>query len=220
MTVKVFWQDPYLTEIETIIQTIDGNRITVDKTIFYAFSGGQESDAGTIAGRKVVEAQKLGRQIYYTLESTEELEPGMRVPMIIDWARRYNLMKLHFAAEIVLELICKKYSEAVKVGAHIAQEKARIDFEWGQSMSPLLPRIQEDAQAIINSNQDIISAFSDEASERRFWEINEFGQVPCGGTHLRKTGEIGSLGLKRVNPGKGRERVEIYLSREPDQVAE
>ena len=48
MTKKIFWQDPYLTELETAVQTVKGNQITVKETIFYAFSGGQESDHGTI----------------------------------------------------------------------------------------------------------------------------------------------------------------------------
>lgn len=90
--------------------------------------------------------------------------------------------------------------------------KARIDFEWQQNISPFIRELEEAAQNIIDSNQSIISAFSDEANERRYWKINEFSQVPCGGTHIKTTGEIGTIRLKRVNPGKGKERIEIYVS--------
>jgi len=58
MTKKIFWQDPYLTELETTVQTVNNNQITVIDTIFYAFFGGQESDYGTIGGYKVIEAKK------------------------------------------------------------------------------------------------------------------------------------------------------------------
>lgn len=212
MTKKIFWQDPYLTELDTLVQTVNGNQITVTQTIFYAFSGGQESDAGTIGGFKVLEAKKDGKEIFYTLEGDPALKVGDSVKILIDWERRYKLMRLHFAAEVVLELLCQRFPEVIKVGAHIAQDKSRIDFEWSQNISPFISELQQEAQAIIDANQDIISDFSDEANERRFWKINEFSQVPCGGTHIKKTGEMGSIRLKRTNPGKGRERIEIYVS--------
>ncbi|HEV2614679.1 MAG TPA: alanyl-tRNA editing protein [Gammaproteobacteria bacterium] len=212
MTTKIFWQDPYLTELDTIVQTVDADKITLKDTIFYAFSGGQESDHGTIGGHAVLDAKKADKEIFYTLTENHGLNPGDPVKVIIDWERRYKLMRLHFAAEVVLELVCQKFPDVIKVGAHIAQDKSRIDFEWNQNITPFLPELQQAAQDIINSNQDIISAFSDEKNERRYWKINEFSQVPCGGTHIKRTGEMGTIRLKRVNPGKGRERIEIYVS--------
>lgn len=212
MTKKIFWQDPYLTDLETVVQTAHGNQVTVSETIFYAFSGGQESDSGTIGGYKVLEARKEGKEIFYTLEESHRLKAGDTVKICIDWDRRYKLMRLHFAAEIVLELVCQKFPDVVKVGAHIAQDKSRIDFEWSQNISPFIATLQQEAQSIIDSNQEIVSAFSDETNERRYWKINEFSQVPCGGTHIKRTGEMGTIRLKRVNPGKGRERIEIYVS--------
>jgi Ser-tRNA(Ala) deacylase AlaX len=211
MTIKVFWQDPYLTELETRVQTVNGNRITLMETIFYAFSGGQESDSGTIGNYPVLEAKKEGKEIFYTLEEDHQLQVNDLVKIKIDWQRRYQLMRLHFAAEVVLELVCQRFPDVVKVGAHIAADKARIDFEWNQNISSFIPSLQQDAQKIIDSDQEIISAFSDEINERRYWKINEFSQVPCGGTHIRRTSEMGAIRLKRVNPGKGRERIEIYL---------
>lgn len=212
MTIKVFWQDPYLTELETHVQTVNGNRITLKETIFYAFSGGQESDYGTIGDYPVLEAKKEDKEIFYTLQEGHRLQVNDLVKIKIDWERRYQLMRLHFAAEVVLELVCQQFPDIVKIGAHIAADKARIDFEWNQNISAFIPSLQQDAQKIIDSDQKIISSFSDEANERRYWKINEFSQVPCGGTHIKKTGEIGIIRLKRVNPGKGKERIEIYVS--------
>jgi Ser-tRNA(Ala) deacylase AlaX len=210
MTQKIFWQDPYLTELETTIQTVQGNQITVQETIFYAFSGGQESDHGTIGDYTVLKAQKDGKKIFYTMEDNHQLKAGNKVKIIIDWDRRYKLMRLHFAAEVVLELLSKKFPNVIKVGAHIAPNKARIDFEWSQNISSYIHELQQEAQKIIDSNQQIISAFSDEINEKRYWKISEFSQVPCGGTHIRNTSEIGIIKLKRANPGKGIERVEIF----------
>ena len=124
-------------------------------------------------------------------------------------------MRLHFAAEIVLELAYRRLEGVEKTGAHIAADKARIDFEWGENLAALLPALQDEALAIIAADRAIISAFSDEAAEQRTWEIAGFARVPCGGTHLRRTGEVGPITLKRKNPGKGKERIEITLSGEP-----
>ena len=212
MTKKIFWEDPYLTQLETHIATVKDNDITVEQTIFYALSGGQESDYGTIGNNRVLQARKEGKEIVYTLENSHGLKPGDQVRMNIDWERRYKLMRLHFAAEIVLELVYQNLDSIEKIGAHIAQDKARIDFKWDENISTVLPVIKKEALGIIEANQEIISAFSNEEKEERYWEIRGFSRVPCGGTHLRKTAEIGEIELKRKNVGKNKERIEIYVS--------
>lgn len=211
MTRKVFWLEPYRTELETRVRDVDGNHITVEDTIFYAFSGGQESDRGSIGGRVVLEARKADQEIIYTLAEGHGLSPGDPVTITIDWARRYRLMRLHFAAELVLELVHRRIPAIEKIGAHIAEDKARIDFQHDRNIAEILPELAGEALRIIRADQPIISAFSDETSGQRYWEIAGFSRVPCGGTHLKTTGEVGDLELKRKNIGKGKERIEIYL---------
>ena len=210
MTKKVFWQDPYLRQLETVITSVSGQDVTVSQTILYAFAGGQESDAGSIGGRTVRQARKDGKEIVYTLDEGHGLAIGDQVPMVLDWERRYRLMRLHFAAEIVLELTYRQFAGIQKIGAHIAQDKSRIDFEWTENMSAALPILQEQAQRLIDEDRPIVSAFSDEENERRYWEIADFARVACGGTHIKTTGEVGKINLKRKNVGKGKERIEIY----------
>jgi Ser-tRNA(Ala) deacylase AlaX len=210
-TAKLFWQDPYRTRLETRIATVSGNDVTLAETIFYALSGGQESDAGTIGGRQVLSARKDGRDILYTLAEGHGLHPGDAVAVEIDWERRYKLMRLHLAAEVILELAYQNLPGIEKIGAHIAEDKARIDFAWEQNIASLFPMLQEKANALIAADHAIVSAFSDEARQRRYWEIEGFARVPCGGTHLKRSGEIGALALKRVNIGKGKERIEIRV---------
>ncbi|MEO1208143.1 MAG: alanyl-tRNA editing protein [Cyanobacteria bacterium J06638_20] len=212
MTKKVFWDDPYLTELETTITSVHGDEVTVAETIFYAFSGGQESDHGTIAGYPVLQATKNSKEIVYTLPNDHDLKVDDAVKIAIAWPRRYQLMRLHFAAEVVLELFYKKLPFIQKIGAHIAEHKARIEFAWEGSLADPLVEIQAEANQLIQSNQNIISAFSDEAGKRRYWKVEGFSQVPCGGTHLNKTGEVGAIQLKRKTGGKGKERIEIYVS--------
>jgi Ser-tRNA(Ala) deacylase AlaX len=213
MTHKLFWLEPYRTTLDTTVTGVQGPEITVAETIFYAFSGGQESDHGTFNGLPVLEAHKHHHEIVYRLEEPHGLAVGSPVLMAIDWARRYRLMRLHFAAELVLELTTRHCSGIEKIGAHIAADKARIDFLWPENLNGALPLLQTQAHALIEADHAIISAFSDEAQGRRYWEITGFARVACGGTHLRRTGEIGSIELRRKNVGKGKERIEITLSR-------
>lgn len=211
MTHKVFWDDPYQVELESTVSRVDGPCIELEETIFYAESGGQESDAGTIGGIQVIKAEKLGLSIVYTLEHEPNFQAGTVVTTQIDWARRYALMKLHFAAEVILEVVTHRFPEMTKVGAHISADKSRIDFEWHESVKPLLPELQQQAQCVIDSHADIISDFSDTSEQRRYWKVDGFAQVPCGGTHLKNTSEVGRIQLKRKNIGKGKERIEISL---------
>jgi Ser-tRNA(Ala) deacylase AlaX len=212
VTKKEFWSDPYATSHRTRVATVAGADITLASTIFFAFSGGQESDHGRIGGHAVASARKDGLDIVYTLAEGHDLREGQDVLVEIDAARRLRLMRLHFAAEVVLELFCRRLPGVDKVGAHIAQDKARIDFAWPESIAPLLADIAAQANAIIAADLEIRTGYADEATQRRYWEIEGFSRVPCGGTHVRRTGEIGPVRLKRNNIGRGKERVEIILA--------
>jgi len=211
MTKNVFWMEPYRAELATHVQGVDGPRVTLADTIFYAFSGGQESDHGTIGGHRVLEARKAEPDIVYTLADDHGLAVGDPVDVHIEWPRRYRLMRLHFAAELVLELVSRRLAPIEKIGAHIAQDKARIDFLHDRNISEIFADLTREVLAITTADQPITSAFSDEAAGVRYWEIAGLARVPCGGTHLRRTGEVGAVELKRKNIGKGKERIEIYV---------
>lgn len=130
----------------------------------------------------------------------------------IDFDRRYKIMKLHFAAEIILELVYQNFNHPRKIGANITEEKARLDFEWEGNISEAFPLLEQKARSIIETNYEINSKFSNEQNEERYWEISGFAKVACGGTHIKKTGEIGDIFLKRGKRlGSNKERIEIYL---------
>ncbi len=212
MTAKLFWTDPYATHCDATVTAAGDDWVELDRTVFFAECGGQESDHGSIAECPVRQAtlHDDGR-IVYALAPGHGLTPGRAVKVHIDWARRYALMRLHFAAEIVLELAVRRFPGVERIGAHIASDKARIDFVWPESVAPALPEIADAANAIVAADRPILSAFEPgmETAERRYWEIAGFARVPCGGTHLKRSGEIGTIALKRRNPGKGKERIEI-----------
>jgi len=211
VTKKLFWDDPYLTSLDTTVTAVDGDLITLDPTIFFASSGGQESDEGTIAGLSVLEARAEGTDIRYLLPEGHGLAVGDAVRVEIDPKRREKLRRLHFAAELVLEIVGRAVPGIEKVGAHIAPGKARLDFRYGGNISELFLTVVTEVARLVSADLEIVSAFEDEAAGRRYWEIAGFARVPCGGTHPRRTGEVGAIVLGRKNPGKGLERIEIRL---------
>jgi alanyl-tRNA synthetase len=159
----------------------------------------------------VLEARREGTEIRYLLEAGHGLKPGDPVRIEIDGKRRARLTRLHFAAELVLESVYRAVPGIEKVGAHIAANKARLDFACDNNISDLFLPLLTEVTRLVSADVEITSAFEDEAAERRYWEIAGFARVPCGGTHPRRTGEVGPIVLTRKNPGRGIERIEIRL---------
>lgn len=207
---KIFWENPYQHTLMTRVSSIENNTVVFDETIIYSFAGGQESDKATINGIPVLESKMDGGLIYYTLPDAHGLVVGAEVIMEIDWLRRSRLMRLHFAAELILEIVTQRYGFE-KIGAHIAENKARIDFVSNQNIAIFFEAILTEYNAIIEADYLIHKDYSDVVNQRRFWKIDGFAQVPCGGTHVRSTAEVGFVSLKREHPGKSKERIEIRL---------
>lgn len=207
---KVFWDNPYQQSLNTKVASVNGNKVLLEETIAYSFSGGQESDKAMINQYPVIDSKMDNNLIYYTLPDDHGLSKGDEVNMTIDWPRRYNLMRLHFAAELILEIVTQKF-HLEKVGAHIAENKARIDFISDQNISSMFDIILAEYNQIIKNDYLIQTGFSHIEQQRRFWKIEGFAEVLCGGTHVKSTAEVGFVTLKRSHPGKSIERIEIKL---------
>ena len=216
MTKKLFWQDPYRTECTAEVTAIRGNKVKLNQTIFFAFSGGQESDSGTIGGVKVIEAVKQGDKesiidIEYVLEKEPPFSVGKIVEVKIDSEKRRKLRNLHSAAHLLYYIIIEKIGKVRIVGSNVASEKARMDFEYNQPLVEILPEIESTLNKFIEENHKIVMEDDAEKKDLRWWTCNQW-KMPCGGTHVRTTAEIGSVQLKRVNKGSGKKRIEIYLT--------
>lgn len=212
MTRKLFWDDPYRVAAAARVTAVDGDVVTVDGTIFFAFAGGQERDHGTIGGHEVLNAHWDGPDIRYRLPADHGLRVGEPADIVIDEIRRDRLRRLHMATEVVLELFTQHHPALFKVGAHMSPDKGRIDFASDHPITDWVPAIADAANTMIAADVAITRAFEPGSSSRRYWEIAGFAKVACGGTLPDRTGEIGPVELRRTNPGKGKERVEITLT--------
>lgn len=208
---KVFWENPYQKSLTTKVAKVNGNEILFEATIVYSFAGGQESDKALINNTiPVINSRMEGNLIYYTLPEGHGLSQNDEILMTIDWPRRNRLMRLHFAAELILEIVTQNF-HLEKVGAHISETKSRIDFKSDENISIHFDFILSQYNEIIKKDLPIQKDYSDIENQRRFWKIEGFAQVPCGGTHVNSTAEVGFVKLKRDRPGKSIERIEIRL---------
>jgi len=209
-TKKLFREDPYKTQCEATVSSINENRITLDVTVFFGFSGGQASDEGTIAGIPVKEAVVSGDDIVYELESPPPFREGDTVHVKIDNKRRGRLMKLHSAAHIVYSVFNKRTGAPKLIGSNVSEEKARLDYEHPENIKPLLPGLEGQTNRFLSQNIPIETHPASENPDRWWWVCQDWN-LPCGGTHVRSTTEIGAITLKRKNIGGGKERIEITL---------
>src|SRR3990167_5524479 len=105
---KIFWENPYQTSLTTRVASVNGNEVLVEETIAYSFSGGQESDSAFFNDFQVLGSRMEGPLIFYTLPDGHGLSKSDEVLITIDWERRRRLMRLHFAAELILEIVTQK----------------------------------------------------------------------------------------------------------------
>ncbi|MEM5792994.1 MAG: phenylalanine--tRNA ligase subunit beta [Candidatus Aenigmatarchaeota archaeon] len=209
-TVELFYKDPYLRECKSKVLEIKGREVVLDRTIFFAFSGGQASDTGTIDGIRVVDVKKENGKIVHVLEVEPTFSIGNEVELKLDWERRYRIMKLHSAAHIVYYPLIEKTGNPTVIGSNVSSDKARIDILYDKPLTPIIKELEEEVNSVISRKLEIRTEDDNKVEGKRWWKCGDWN-MPCGGTHVRNTSEIGLIKLKRKNIGAGKERVEIEL---------
>jgi Ser-tRNA(Ala) deacylase AlaX len=232
LSIKSFWQDPYLRKAPVKVVELNGNEVLFNRTIAYHFSGGQESDKATINGLPILSSRMDGFNIRYTLPVEHGLSIGDKAVMEIDWNRRNKLMRYHMLCELVLAITNRHFGNIpkdielrpeqidhvgiVKVMARMTDSGAYVDFDH-PDFSTHLPTIQSELNRIIDANFPIEKGYLNEEQQERYWKIPGIALIPCGGTHVQSTSEVGRATLKREKTtskvtatGKA-ERVKIKL---------
>ena len=232
MTEYLFRDDPYLAEAEARVTASGPEGIELDRTIFYASSGGQPGDTGRIAALAVTGTVHpdgdRGRVLHLAGPGATLPGAGETVRLLLDWERRYRLMRMHSA----LHLLSVVLPYGVTGGA-IGEDKGRLDFDMPdppEDVTALEARLNEQVAAGLPITAEWIS--EEELAARpemvktmkvkppagqgrvRLVRIGAgAGTIdlqPCGGTHVRSTAEIGPLRIGRVEK-KGRENRRVNL---------
>ena len=230
ITSEIFRDDPYKKECEAKILDFGDNWIILDQTVFYAEGGGQLGDTGLIkVGQQEIRIENTIKEndlIKHIFNSKFDFEIGDNITCIIDWDRRYKLMKMHTSLHLLCSLVNAKVT-----GGSVGDGKGRLDFNL--DFKPNKEELKDNLNDLIQGNHDItISWISAQELDKnpnlvktmsvlpprtngsiRMVRIGDnIDYQPCGGTHVKNTSEIGLVEINKVeNKGKLNKRVAISL---------
>ncbi len=234
MTERLFLADSGLREATArVVAHADGG-VLLDRTIFYARGGGQPGDTGALRWNggevRVAEALKhAGDAVLHPVEG-ERPPVGAEIALALDWERRHRHMRMHSA----MHLLCSLLPGAGVTGGQVGADKSRLDFDLAEPPAKewlterLNARVAEDhsiafewvEEAALDANPGLVRTLSVQpprgAGRVRLVRVGS-GETtvdlqPCGGTHVRSTGEIGRVLVARMeSKGKQNRRVSIVL---------
>ncbi|BDB97561.1 alanyl-tRNA editing protein AlaXM [Saccharolobus caldissimus] len=230
MTEELYLKDSYIREFDAKVKEIKSDYAILDKTAFYPGGGGLENDIGYFINSKgekinVTEVKRdENNEILHKVESNSSLNVGDIIKGVIDWPRRYKMMRLHTASHIIAAIAYNKFGSLI-TGGHINPEYAKDDFNV-DNKDTLIDIINE-ANEIVKKAIEVkvyflpreealmIPAIVKLAGRNPpnipIWRIVEIPGIDIqadGGPHVRNTSEIGEIVLLKVeNKGKGRKRV-------------
>ena len=232
MTEQLFRDDSYLQSCEAIVTAAGDGGIELDRTVFYATGGGQPGDTGWLDladGTRVdiIDTRKEGdAHIHVPAEGATLPQPGDTVSAVLDWDRRHRHMRMHSC----LHLLCSVIEGGV-TGGSIGAQKGRLDFDL-QDTALDKDAIGARLNSLIDSDLAIGSDWISDAemAERaemvrtmsvkpptgqgrvRLIDIQGVDLQPCGGTHVRSTGEIGPVRIGKIeNKGKHNRRINVVF---------
>lgn len=231
MTEALFREDAYRKECDATVSVVSGNDIVLDRTVCYPLGGGQPGDSGTLSwdgGSATIIDTRYGddRSIVHSLAEGDSVpRAGQSVHVQIDWNRRYRHMRMHTALHLLGAVL--KYGVT---GGNISANKSRLDFDMEDTIDkeavqsaldalvaadhPVTTRWITDAD--LEAQPELVRTMSVQppkgAGRIRLLEIEAVDLQPCGGTHLKSSGEVGQVRIGKVEKkGQRNRRVNIFL---------
>jgi misacylated tRNA(Ala) deacylase len=231
----LFREDSYLKDCEaTVVALAPDGGVVLDRTVFYAASGGQPADRGTLTANGMSFA--VASVVFTDPSKTEiahvpapgapALTVGDTVSAAIDWPIRHARMRMHTALHLLSAVLPYPVT-----GGSIGETESRLDFdipEAGLDKDAITAKLAEMiavnaavssrwiADAELDANPGLVKTMSVKppmgTGRVRLIEIAGLDLQPCGGTHVRSTGEIGAVRVTQIEKkGKQNRRVRIAL---------
>jgi alanyl-tRNA synthetase len=231
MTSRLYYTDSFLNEFDAAVcEVVCGERpaVILDQTAFYPTSGGQVFDTGYLEanGQKLrvteVAEDEQGTILHY-VDAAASLAPGTRVRGTIDAARRRDHMQQH-SGQHVLSAAFVRLFEMPTVSFHMGEESCTIDLQARSLAPPQLDEAGRLANRVITDDRPVEIRFASLEEARalgvrklpeaqreklRLIDIRDFDLTACGGTHVRSTGQIGSILLRKTESARQGVRVEF-----------
>ena len=227
----LFIEDSYLKDFDATVLNIDSNKIILDRTAFYAKSGGQPGDIGKITLNEkeinIIDTVYDNKQnILHVCENSNDLKIDEKIKGKINWEIRYKHMRMHTA----LHLLCSLIPYDV-TGGQISYEKSRLDFnpddkiEKEEIENKINQLVKDDHEISyqwitleeLDNQPDLVRTMSVKPprtnNKIRLVKIGSIDLQPCGGTHVKRTKEIGNIRIGKIeNKGKMNKRVNLSIS--------
>lgn len=233
MTELLYLKDSYVKEFKAKVVKIAENKVILDKTAFYPGGGGLPYDIGVIIHRdkeyRVIKVGKEENKVVHFLEKEPDFSEGDMVKGVLDWERRYTIMRMHTAAHILAAVMYKEYNALISGGA-IGVEESRLDFTVEKFSRLLAEEVVLKANEIAKKGIEVkiyflpreqalqipgvvklLSRMPPQVKELRIVEIPNVDIQADGGPHVANTSEIGEIILLKYE-SKGRLRKRIYYT--------
>lgn len=232
MTELLYQTDSYLKEFDAQVNGVlpEQRGVTLDRTAFYPGGGGQPCDEGTLTvGDRAYRVVKVERGNVHILDGDDLPEVGASAHGILDWDRRYKLMRTHTAMHILCGVVWRDYSASV-TGGNMDPLKGRMDFEFERLQKELVGEIEARINAEVDAAHDLrvrilpreqafqipdlirtkINLLPEGISEVRTVEIVGLDLQADGGTHVANTREVGRIRIADYK-SKGGINKRIYV---------
>jgi alanyl-tRNA synthetase len=217
LTDRLYYRDPYLRSFDAKIIEAQANTVYLDRTAFYPTSGGQPFDRGTLGGIAVADVIDEGDRIAHVLESPLNAADARGE---IDWPRRFDHMQQHSGQHLLSAVLAELY-DIPTLSFHLGEDSSTIDVGASSLEPPQLARTVARANEVVFENRPVSISFEDSSdalglrkpSERdgilRIISIQDLDRSACGGTHVRSTGEIGPVLIRKLEKIRGNLRIEF-----------
>jgi len=226
LTRRLFWEDMYAREFDARVERVEGSRVVLDQTAFNPRGGGLVSDTGSLGGRRVAEVLKEGDEILHLLETPPGFGAGEAVHGVLDWDRRFRIMRMHTSAHI-LSAVVNRETGALITGNQISPDQSRVDFNLDdfdkEKISSYIDKVNlavarglevrtyfmKREEALANPGfVKLANAMPPSVDMLRIVEIGDVDTQADGGVHVKNTLEIGKvIGVKTENKGKSNRRL-------------
>jgi alanyl-tRNA synthetase len=221
MTTRLYYTDSYLAAFDAhVVDRADGGRrVYLDRTAFYPTSGGQPFDIGTLAGIRVTDVvDETDRVAHIVAEPLPDT--ATNVAGAIDWPRRFDHMQQHTGQHLLSAVLAEMFGHRT-VSVHFGADASSLDLEVDAIAHNDVVAAERRANELVVENRLVTVSFEDagaadglrKVSARegtlRVVAIDELDRSACGGTHVRATGEIGPILLRRIDRVKKHVRLEF-----------
>jgi alanyl-tRNA synthetase len=208
VTQRLYYFDSQLREFEaSVVERAEGGRrVYLDRTAFYPTSGGQPHDTGQLDSVEVTEVVDEGDRIAHVVSHPLSADA---VHGRLDWARRFDHMQQHTGQHLLSAVVADLLGYAT-LSVHLGERSSTVDLDTAQLTYDQVVEVEERANELVAENRSVLITF-EEATEAlrlrkptsrtgsiRVVTIADLDRSACGGTHVRATGEIGPVLLRKV----------------------